>query len=204
MRKISKFKGGIFSQKMAFIGQKTSASGINSQKTVKFWQINPKCGGLSHFCAIQNPEKSKGAVLILSLLFLFIMTLFVTNLLEMSALEQKMATNFQLREESFELAEEGLMAGEAAVALDKIKNGQNPVPYTIELLQETPCISVTKGNNLENTSKGARFYRITSHAESAAPITLQSTYIIGANSEKSCYCTPRIVPEGRQSWRELF
>lgn len=60
-----------------------------------------------------SPHRQSGAVLVLSLVILLIMTLIGTSNMQSSSLQQKMVTNSKLRTETFQVAESALIFAQA-------------------------------------------------------------------------------------------
>ena len=79
-----------------------------------------------------------GAVLLLTLLFLFVITLLVSNSIENSLLETKMSANGYYKAMAWEVAETGLRIAEARIS-GKVIEGSVGAQYHIKLLKTDTC-----------------------------------------------------------------
>lgn len=70
----------------------------------------------------KKPTQQKGAVLIVGLIMLFVMTLISVSSMSGSALEERMATNYKDRQVAFQAAEAALRQGERLTASNTIKS----------------------------------------------------------------------------------
>lgn len=69
-------------------------------------------------CAPVTPHAQRGMALLVSLVFLLLLTLIGISSMQNATLQEKMATSVTLRNQSFQAAEAALRIGESAVQLD--------------------------------------------------------------------------------------
>jgi len=94
-----------------------------------------------------NPNQSKGATLAITLLILFIITLIGVSSIRVTLMQEKMSTNLQDKELSFNAAETGLAAGESWLLSQSIQ------PAVYVQCSVYPCVvEVYDSTNLDEQS----------------------------------------------------
>ncbi len=80
-------------------------------------------------------------VLIVTLLFVFVLTGLVLTSIESAVIENKLASNYKTESIVFQAAESGLKAGEAAIRGESIRlpSSQATISYQEKLLSIDPC-----------------------------------------------------------------
>lgn len=97
-------------------------------------------------------------VLIVTLLFVFVLTALVLKSIESALIENETASTYKAESIVFQVAESGLKAGEAAIRGEPIKlpSSQAMISYQEKLLSIDPC--VRKRYQVDST---ARYHAIT-------------------------------------------
>ncbi|EJM91112.1 MULTISPECIES: pilus assembly PilX family protein [unclassified Pseudomonas] len=96
-----------------------------------------------------TPHAQRGMALLVSLVFLLLLTLIGISSMQNATLQEKMASSVTLRNQSFQIAEAALRIGESAVQLDT---------YTLPVCSGNQCLPPAESSTLTaaglNSSSG--------------------------------------------------
>jgi len=169
----------------------------------------------------------QGTILITVMLLLFVMSLLAMGGMESTQLEIKMTNNFQLKQESLQLAEAALHSAEKRLSKGASLSCQYPQHasnyfssksdnwwlskatclmhfdgregyYVVETLGNDPCVGIQDKKDPKKIHLGVDYYRIT------VSNLLQTTIVLASKQNLKCGSpTTRAITSGRQSWREI-
>ena len=155
---------------------------------------------------IKRLKLQQGIVLIVTLIYLLVLSSLAVSALTISHLQLRMSQNYEVKIQAFEAAEAGLHAGEQvlkpsfhAAYLQKETGSFHYenflVSYYIEKLPGQVC--------LLPMNKTGDFYQITAFSKrfNELQITLQSTY--AAPTQNDCSDHEKNIYFGRLSWNQL-
>ena len=117
--------------------------------------------------------KEQGATLAITLILLFVMTLLGVSAMQVTQMQEKMASNLQDKEVSFDAAESALRAGE------KWLLSLTREPVTLEQCPTYPCVKETY-QNLDYTTQTKAWWEANSavYTSGLSNIASQPRYII--------------------------
>lgn len=118
-------------------------------------------------------RKYAGATLAITLILLFLVTLLGISGLQITHLEEKMSSNLQDKELSFNAAESALSAGEAWIM------AQTTIPYPQSTCTSFPCVH-SEYSNMDFTTQTSSWWTSNSTAYSSALINIKTAprYVI--------------------------
>jgi type IV pilus assembly protein PilX len=126
-------------------------------------------------------HNQRGMVLVVSLMFLLLLSMLGVSSMQSAALQEKMASSLSFRNQSFQIAEAVLRAGESTILTANLA----PCTYCLPPPEATKVVASGTYNagpssGLPWIASGSGFYLIQNLGETKTPIVLPSVCSAGA------------------------